>query len=687
MGIFDRWRAGKQTVADDNAANRAARLVDDGNALLDAGQVDEAMHRYAAAIGLAPGFARAHLNQGNALMAAGQPQAALHSYATALQHRPGYAAAHYNMGNANAALGRTTEALACYREALRHQPDFVDAEVAQGNVLDTLALLEDAAASYRRALQLQPDYAQVHINLISVLRKLGQFDEAVRHCRIVVAMGPDMAETHHNLGAVLQEQRDWVAAQEAFRRAAALKADFSAAVEGAYMCANHLCDWSQHEADGVTLVGMVNRGLSDIRPLSLMGLQPPDGRAAQLQLRASRRYAQDQLAGLGLGKPVTRAGAAGARRLRIGYLSADFREHAVMHLLHGVLAAHDRAKYAIHGYYYGTRHDAMTDRAREVCEVFEDLASVPDAEAAARIAAAEIDILVDLNGFTGSFRVGIAARRPAPVLASWLGYPGTLGHADLADYIIGDPVITPPEHAADFSETLALMPHCYQPNSRSQTIEPCPSREQAGLPETGLVFCSFNQSYKFNRDSFAVWCRLLAQLPGSVLWLPAMSRAVTDNLLRAAQAHGISPERLVFAPMLPSVEQHLARLQLADLALDTFPYNSHTTGSDALWAGVPLVTRMGDTLASRVAASLVHAVGLPELVTQSWDAYFALAMSLATDAPRLAALRRRLELARTQAPLFDAQGFARNLERLYDRMWAQHLAGTRELIDLRQPAG
>jgi predicted O-linked N-acetylglucosamine transferase (SPINDLY family) len=315
----------------------------------------------------------------------------------------------------------------------------------------------------------------------------------------------------------------------------------------------------------------------------------------------------------------------------------------------------------------------------ENCESFHDLRALSDRAAARQIADDGIDILVDLKGYTRDSRLGISALRPAPVIVSWLGYPGTLGHERLADYIIGDPIVTPLDAADGYSETLALMPHCYQPNDRNRPISAAPPRSAENLPEDAFVFCSFNQSYKIIPKVFDIWCKLLSSVPGSVLWLLESPAASMDNLRKEARARGIDPQRLVFAAKKPLAD-HLGRLQLADLALDTFPYGSHTTGSDALWAGVPLITRPGNTFASRVAASLLTAAGLPELITETWDAYFALALELANDAARRQDLRQRMAKQRLTSPLFDTHGFTIHLERLFEQIWAQHATGERKTL-------
>jgi predicted O-linked N-acetylglucosamine transferase (SPINDLY family) len=364
---------------------------------------------------------------------------------------------------------------------------------------------------------------------------------------------------------------------------------------------------------------------------------------------------------------------AAGRAIRLGYLSGDFHMHATALLLAETLEAHDRQRFELHAYSYGPDDgSAMRQRLHAAFDGFHEISALDDAQAARAIHADGIDILIDLKGFTAGTRSLLLAYRPAPVQVNYLGYPGTLG-GNFCDYLVSDRFITPTSAVADYSEALACLPHSYQPHGHAAVLPPTPSRAQAGLPDEGLVLCCFNQSYKFTPEVFGVWCDVLAQVPGSVLWLLKDERA-EGNLRREAMARGVAPHRLVFAPDLPQAG-HLARLQCADLVLDTSPYNAHTTASDALWAGVPLVTRAGSTFASRVAGSLLHAVGLPELVTHSLDDYAALALALATAPQRLAALRAKLAGLRAGAALFDVPGYTRDLEALYTAMWGRHVAG------------
>jgi predicted O-linked N-acetylglucosamine transferase (SPINDLY family) len=336
----------------------------------------------------------------------------------------------------------------------------------------------------------------------------------------------------------------------------------------------------------------------------------------------------------------------------------------------------------VHAYGYGPEDSSpLRQRLGTAFDVFRDIDALSFADAADLIRRDGIDILVDMNGWTKFSRSGILAHSPAPVVATWLGFPGTLGVSGLAHYLISDAIVTPPDHAGDYVEKLALMPHSYQPSSRVVEDRNAPTRMEVGLPEDAFVFCSFNQSIKITPPVFRLWCELLRRNPSAILWLGFQSEPAQANLCREAQAQGVSPDRILFAPWR-ELSDHHARLALADLALDTFPYGSHTTGSDMLWAGVPMVARLGDTYASRVSAILLDAAGLPELVARSDAEYLALADTLAKNPERCRAIREQLGGARLTAPLFDTRRFSRDLGRLFRAMWQNHLAGRHDMIQL-----
>jgi predicted O-linked N-acetylglucosamine transferase (SPINDLY family) len=376
----------------------------------------------------------------------------------------------------------------------------------------------------------------------------------------------------------------------------------------------------------------------------------------------------------GAQKFLPRAPAA-ASKLRVGYLSADFHGHATAWLIAEMIEKHDRSRYSVYGYSLGPDDQSPTRRRLvNAFDRFVDLRSVSFLQAAQWIAADDVQILVDLKGYTRESRTEILALRPAPVQVNYLGFPGTMG-APFMDYILVDDFIVPADQQPFFSERLVHLPGCYQVNDSRREISPCtPSRAECKLPEEGFVFCSFNNNYKITPEVFDVWMELLKRVEGSVLWLLEGNAFAPANLRREAESRGVASRRLVFAPRMP-LPEHLARHRLADLFLDTFPVNAHTTASDALWAGCPVLTLAGETFVSRVAGSLLRTIGLPELITYSFDEYQAMALRLARNAELLAGLRGRLEVNRKTSRLFDAGRFARNTEEAYRTMWEIHVSG------------
>ncbi len=365
----------------------------------------------------------------------------------------------------------------------------------------------------------------------------------------------------------------------------------------------------------------------------------------------------------------------GPGRIRVGYFSADFHDHATLYLMSGLARCHDRARFEISAYSYGaTRSGEMRERLAADVDRFVDVREMPDRKVAALAREHGLDIAIDLKGYTQHARSGMFALRPAPVQINYLGYPGTMG-ADFMDYILADPVVIPAAERPFYSEKVIYLPHSYQPNDDARRIaETRTTRADFGLPERGFVFCCFNNNYKIRRREFDIWMRLLARVEGSVLWLLRSNEWAERNLRREAEARGIAGDRLVFAAPLPH-DEHLARQRHADLFVDTFHYNAHTTASDALWGGLPVVTLAGRQFAARVAASLLTAVGLPELIAGTEDAYEALILDLATDAGRLAALREKLARNRLEQPLFDTERYTRDFEKALEIAWERYRAG------------
>ncbi|HEY9215672.1 MAG TPA: UDP-N-acetylglucosamine-peptide N-acetylglucosaminyltransferase [Ancylobacter sp.] len=440
-----------------------------------------------------------------------------------------------------------------------------------------------------------------------------------------------------------------------------------------FIRSREMCEWDDFALEAPHARGLLNQGLSGrLSPFLLLSLP---GITAQEQRACSELWTRDRIAA-NVAQRDSLAFSydlAARSKLRIGYLSGDFHDHATAQLLIETFEAHDHACCEWHAFSFGKDDSGpMRRRITAAFDAFHDVSALSDVEAARAVHNAGIDILVDLKGFTLGARTGVLMLHPAPVQVNFLGYPGTLG-AEICDYIITDPFVTPLPSAADYSEAFAYMPHSYQPHGRHGVIGDRPTRAAAGLPEAGFVFCCFNQAYKFTPAVFDLWCRLLHEVPGSVLWLLCAERA-EGNLRGAAMERGIAADRLVFAPDIGQ-SAHLGRLQLADLVLDTAPYGAHTTASDALWAGVPIVTCAGDTFASRVAGSLLHAVGLPELIAADEEDYLALALAMAREPTRLEACKAKLHANRLTTPLFDVVAYTRALEELYAIMWKRRCAG------------
>ena len=553
-----------------------------------------------------------------------------------------------------------------------------------------------------------PDSAQLEFNLGYLLRSSGRDRAAEAAFERACTLDPADQEAWMQLGSLRYARADHRAAATAFQQAAAIDgpghllalrlAGFALADGGLpeaaaacletvvshcsgeeadlqllsqlLFCRLELCDWHDRTELVARCRRLLSAGAVPAEPFTflLLGEITP---AEQLDL--SQRFCGSLLPPriLAARQEVDEP----KRRLRIGYLGDIFHEHATARLVTGMIEHHDHDRFEVHAFSYGPEDDGdKRQRWLAACDAFHDLRLLDVPQTAAYIHAQEIDILIDLNGWTGNTRSAALAWRPATVQVNWLGYPATMGSRQLADYLIGDAVVTPPEDAAHYAETLALMPHSYQANDRSRVIGAIPSRRNAGLPEEGFVFSCFNRFLKISDEVFAAWCRILSQVPGSVLWLLDGNAGARVRLVTYAAEHGITAERLIFARHLPQ-EAHLARLSLADLVLDTFPYGAHTTASDALWCGVPVLTRTGETFSSRVAASLLQACDMPGLVVRNVDEYVHRALSLARDPAAMAELRSRLARNRLQTPLFDTAAFARDFESLLRLIWSDHVAG------------
>lgn len=605
----------------------------------------------------------AHRDRGDILSALGRPADAVASYDRALAIEPRVADTHYNRGGALSRLGRFEEAVADYDRALALDPGHALAHGNRGNALLALGRAEEAVASYDEALALKPDDAASHHNRGNALLALGRFEEAVAGYDRAIALRPGSTQAHANRGSALKELGRFADALASLDEAIAIDARHKHAIGAAAECAMRLCDWGWRERHGEELHRAIAERASVVPPfVALVHFDDP-----ALLLRCAETWVGDQVRIPP--RPRSRAPAWRNDRIRVAYLSADFRRHATAYLIAELIERHDRRRFEVVGVSFGPDDGSdMRARMAGAFDRFLDVAGTTDEEAARLIGDSRVDIAIDLMGHTQHARPGILAFHPAPIQAGYLGFPGTTG-AGFLDYVIADPVVAPFDRQPFFTERIVHLPDCYQVNDSTRVIAARAStREECGLPAEGLVFCCFNTSWKITPAVFDAWMRLLGAVPGSVLWLLHDNPLAEWNLRARATARGVDPARLVFAGRA-APEEHLARHRLADLFLDTLPYNAHTTASDALRAGLPLVTCCGDAFAARVAASLLRAVGLPELVTTSLPDYEALALRLATDDASRGRLRARLEASLPTCPLFDAERFRRHIEAAYETMW------------------
>ncbi len=678
-----------------------------GNLLLSRGHQTDALACYHAALKIEPDNFSLHYNIGQCLRAMNQFGKAIASFRRALELKPDFVVAASDLGAVLALTGKEAEAEALCLALTQRHPCLPEPKLCLGKIYQDQGRFEEARVQFEEALRLDPSNRN---GLLKLAALLIQTDDLVRAEHLIrqvggggagrgpgalIAMAELRARQGNHASAIEFMTQAIAAGSRRPQEYLTLASWYSAADNRAKavevlekgleihgdrapslvitLFYNQLClgDW-RHYRERLPRVLACLRSpappvlepfiallIPDLTPSDLRHITRASGRRFDIWTRRALPPRPDR--------------ARGGGRLRIGYLSADFHQHATAYLTASLFEHHNPGNVAVHAYSYGPDEGSPTRRRLEAAfEQFVDIRNLDHLAAAQRIRDDRIDILVDLKGYTRLARTEILALGPAPIQVNWLGYPGTMA-VDFMDYLIVDPTVVPPQEASAYQEALAYLPHAYAPVDRKRAIAPVPSRAQAGLPELGFVFCCFNNPRKIIPDFFNIWCNLLTAVPASVLWLFARQESVIKNLRREAAQRGVDPERIVFATRVTQ-EEHLARLSLADLILDTLPYNAHTTTSDALLMGVPILTCLGATFAGRVAASLLRAAGLPDMITYGLDEYQAKALHLASHPEELAALRQRLLRARNSEPYFDMTAFARHLESLYQRMWDRYEA-------------
>jgi predicted O-linked N-acetylglucosamine transferase (SPINDLY family) len=613
--------------------------------------------------------AEAQVHHGIALHQLERYADAIASYDRAIALSSAEPRAHEHRGHACGALRLWGAAVESYDRAILHDPSRADLHVCRGTALFYLQRHAAALADFDRAIGLNPSDAAAYNNRGNILREMKRLEAALADYHKAISLQAEYADAYYNRGNVLRESQRHEAAIESFDKAAALKPGLKSVHTLRCYTRMQICDWDRPASPLEEIEGLLDRNQEVANPFFVLALSG----SARLQRKAAENWVRQTYPEVPA-LPAIRAYPRG-ERIRIAYCSADFHDHATMYLMAELFELHDQTKFELTFLSFGCASNGwMRQRLAGVRSDFLDVRALSDPEIAALARARQIDIAVDLKGFTQDHRARIFAHRAAPLQVSYLGYAGTMGAAYM-DYLIADHTLVPEGGERHYCEKIIRLPHSYQVNDRKRPLAgKIPERRECGLPEQGFVFCCFNNVYKITRDTFDGWMRILGRVDGSVLWLLEDNPGALDNLRRAGQRRGIAAERLVFAAQL-ALPEHLARQRIADLFLDTLPYNAHTTASDALWAGLPVLTRPGEAFAGRVAASLLGAVGAPELIVSTQEQYEERAVELASQPQRLEAIRAKLTANRLAAPLFDTPRFARHIEAAYRMIYERSQAG------------
>ena len=639
-----------------------------GNALKELRRFPEALASYERTLTLSPDLADAHSNRGNVLLSLGRPEKALASYDRALALTPGDAEIHNNRGNALMGLRRADEALASYDRALAIRPGYAQAHGNRGNALLDCNRPGEALASYDQALALKPDYADAHNSRGNALKQLGRIPEALASYDQALSLDSGNAEAHNNRGNLLAMLKRPDEALASYGRALALKPDYPFLL-GTYLhTRTKLCDWDGLAGELDRLAAAISASQKAALPFAALTLlDDPALQKIAAQVYTAARYPARPAPDFG------RRSAGG--KIRVAYYAADFHNHALSYLMAELFEQHDKRKFEFLGISTGPdKQDEMRARVSAAFSRFVEASRKSDQEIARLSRELGVDIAVDLSGATDGARPAIFAEGCAPVQVSYLCYVGTMG-APYIDYVIADKTALPAENQIHFTEKVAYLPNTFFVGDSQRKISTRVfTRAELKLPETGFVFCCFNAVHKILPATFDGWMRILRAVDGSVLWLVDDHPVAKNNLRKAARARGVDEDRLVFAERLPTAD-YLARYRAADLFLDTLPYNGHTTASDALWLGLPVLTLAGRALAGRVAASLLMAADMPELVATAQGDYEAKAIELATHPEKLRLLKERLARNRLATPVFDTKQAARHIESAYEAMFARHQAG------------
>ncbi len=574
-----------------------------------------------------------------------------------------------NLGKSLDQLKKYDEALIYYDQAIKVKPDFFEAYYNKGNTLSTLKRNDEALICYDQAIKLKPDFFEAYNNRGTTFKSLKRYDDALFNYDQAIKLKPDFFEAYNNKGNIFIDLKRYDEALINYEKALKLKPDYEY-LFGMYLNTKILmCDWQNYKDDVENLLLQISKNKKSCRCLQLLSLND----TLSIQYKSSEIWINDKHPfNFSLG-PILKSKQ--RDKIKIGYYSPDFREHPVNNLIIELLELHNKNQFELFGFYFGPPDSSqMNKRVSAAFNKFFDVGLKTDKEIALMSREIEIDIAVDLAGFTKYARTDIFAYRAAPIQVNYLGYSGTMA-ADYMDYIIADQIIIPPESQKYYHEKVVYLPNSYQPNDRKREIsKKIFTKEELDLPKEGFVFCCFNNNFKIIPPTFDGWMRILKSVNGSVLWLFQENQIAASNLRKEAEFRGVNPNRLIFAKRTNLLSEHLARYRKADLFLDTLPYNAHTTTSDALWVGLPVLTCMGKSFASRVAASLLNAIELPELITTTQEQYEALAIELATTPEKLRSIKQKLERNKLTTALFDTPRFTKYIEAAYKQMYERYQA-------------
>lgn len=623
------------------------------------GNFDNAIKSFKVAIKYKPDYAEAHANLAHTLKQVGHLEGAISSYRKTISIRPNYAEAYNNLGNILIDIGQINEAKKCFEEAIKIKPNFAEAFNNLGNIMRDYGQLDNAYKSYLSASKIKPNFAEVHNNLGIIYSELGEHLLAIESYSNAIDKKKNFGEAYANLGGAQKRLRRLNEATESYQNAIEINPNIPYILGDLINTKMNLCLWEGYAQDFEKILIKINKNEKAIRPFpSLALISDP-----KVQKRIAENFSKSRFhksIDVSIPKKTNKE-----NKIRVGYFSPDFRSHAVASLISELFEEHDRHKFEIHAFYFGPNtNDDMNLIIKSAVDYYHDVRSLGHKDVALLARKVKLDIAVDLCGYTQDCRPEIFAERAAPTQINYLGYPGTMG-VDFMDYIIADKTIIPKKNQEHFSEKIIYMPNSYQVNVSSKDLTEIQfTRQEFGLPQEGFVFCCFNNSYKITPSVFKSWMKILQGVNGSVLWVFESNKNSVKNLKDAAVKHGVSKDRLIFASHM-SVEKHLNRIRLADLFLDTLPYNAHTMGSDTLRMGIPLLTCMGETLASRVAASLLFSLNLPEMVTITLEEYVSVAIKLATNQQEILKIKHKLSRNVLSSSLYNTRKFSKDLENAY----------------------